>query len=145
MRRNCGVTALLLLLPLAAQAQVTESMLLRAQKETANWLMYGHDYSARRYSLLDQVNLETVDRLAPAWVFQFPQEAARSKLECSPLVVNGVILFQRGVEPSLCGGCPYGAPNLGPARTHASCGARMLRTHEPGCGGVPGQGVLDHL
>ena len=50
---------------------VTYDRILEARSEPQNWLTYYGAYDGQRYSSLDQINTENVQRLAPAWVFQF--------------------------------------------------------------------------
>jgi len=66
-------------------------MLRNAALDTVNWLTYAQSYSAQRYSPLSQVNKDNVDRLNVDWVFQFEQTADRAKMECSPIVVDGIM------------------------------------------------------
>jgi alcohol dehydrogenase (cytochrome c) len=55
----------------------------------AAWPNYGGSYSAWRYSALDQVNRENVQRLQPAWVFQTGDY--ENGLQATPIVVDGVL------------------------------------------------------
>lgn len=50
---------------------VTDDMLLNADKDPNNWLMYGRDYESTRYSPLRQINQETIGDLVPAWNLSF--------------------------------------------------------------------------
>jgi len=72
----------------SASADVTFERILHAEREPQNWLSYSGTLSNRRYSLLDQIDIETVKDLELAWVWQ-----ARSleKFEATPLVVDGVL------------------------------------------------------
>ncbi len=84
--------ALLLALPSAAQPlPVAYDRLLRAPDEPANWLMYGGDYRSHHYSALDQIHAGNVHRLRAKWIYQMH----RSKIETTPLVVNGVMYVTR--------------------------------------------------
>lgn len=49
---------------------VTYERLLQARSEPQNWLTYYGAYDGKRFSPLDQINTENVNRLTPAWVFQ---------------------------------------------------------------------------
>ena len=69
-------------------AQVTFDRLLNSAKEPQNWMTYSGDYSGKRFSALDQINLGNVDKLTAKWVYQ---TAATGKLETSPLVVDGIL------------------------------------------------------
>jgi alcohol dehydrogenase (cytochrome c) len=55
----------------------------------ADWPHYGGTQSAWRYSALDQINTETVQNLAPVWMFQTGDYA--DGLHSTPLVVDGVM------------------------------------------------------
>jgi alcohol dehydrogenase (cytochrome c) len=69
--------------------RVTEQMLLNAQEDTANWLMYGRNYQAWRYSPLKQIHTGNIKKLVPKWAFQ--TGVPYDKFECTPIVVNGVM------------------------------------------------------
>jgi alcohol dehydrogenase (cytochrome c) len=49
------------------QHWVTDDMLLNADKDSANWLMYGRDYESTRFSPLKQINKENIGDLVPKW------------------------------------------------------------------------------
>src|SRR4051812_31555831 len=75
---------------------VTYERILDARSEPHNWLTYFGTYDGQRYSLLDQINTENVQRLAPAWVFQFGAIGIHAgettyAFEAAPIVVDGVI------------------------------------------------------
>jgi alcohol dehydrogenase (cytochrome c) len=61
---------------------------LLARPVGANWTSYNGDYTGRRYSSLNQINLSNVARLGAAWVFH-PGNSQR--LEVTPVVVRGVM------------------------------------------------------
>lgn len=71
---------------------VTDSDLL-ASPPDGNWLSYNGDYSGRRYSSLDQINVGSVHRLRAQWVFHSDNSQT---LEVTPLVVNGVMYVTSG-------------------------------------------------
>ena len=48
---------------------VTYERILQARSEPQNWLTYYGAYDGQRYSPLDQIDTENVERLAPAWVY----------------------------------------------------------------------------
>lgn len=50
---------------------VTDDMLLNADKDPNNWLMYGRDYESTRYSPLKQINKDTIGDLVPRWNLSF--------------------------------------------------------------------------
>ncbi len=69
-------------------AQVTSERLLNSAKEPQNWLTYSGDYSGRRFSTLDQINVDNVKSLTAKWVYQ---TGATGKMETTPLVVDGIL------------------------------------------------------
>ena len=70
------------------RAQVTFERIRHAEREPENWLTYSGDYSAHRYSALDQITPQNVKNLRPLWVHQID---ALDKAETTPLVVDGVM------------------------------------------------------
>jgi len=78
----CGLFAL------SAHAQVTFERLLNSAKEPQNWLTYSGDYSGRRFSELDQINVANARSLTAKWVYQ---TGATGKLETTPLIVDGIL------------------------------------------------------
>jgi quinoprotein glucose dehydrogenase len=64
-----------------------------AAPAAVGWTVYGGNQAATHYSPLNQINRENVSRLRPAWVHNAPPEAARYRgsVECTPLVVDGVM------------------------------------------------------
>jgi alcohol dehydrogenase (cytochrome c) len=71
----------------AARAQVTSEDLAKGPGQ--NWLTYLGDYTAHRFSPLDQINRDTVSRLVPVWVRHVEGDADRP--ETVPLVYDGVM------------------------------------------------------
>jgi alcohol dehydrogenase (cytochrome c) len=53
-----------------------------------NWLSYNGDYTGRRYSSLDQINVSNVGKLRAQWVFHAPNS---DSLEATPVVVDGMM------------------------------------------------------
>jgi alcohol dehydrogenase (cytochrome c) len=70
-----------------ATAQVRPEDLVKGPGE--NWLTYLGDYTAHRFSSLDQINRDTVSHLVPVWVRHVEGDADRP--ETVPLVYNGVM------------------------------------------------------
>ena len=70
---------------------ITYERLLNATREPGNWLMYGGDYRSHHYSSLDQITTENVHRLRAKWIYQMH----RSKVETTPIVVDGVMYVTR--------------------------------------------------
>ena len=65
-----------------------DARLLAADRDSANWLMYGRTYDDHRFSPLRQINEETVSQLGLAWSRELPTTRG---LEATPLVENGVL------------------------------------------------------
>ncbi|MDQ3012789.1 MAG: PQQ-binding-like beta-propeller repeat protein, partial [Acidobacteriota bacterium] len=63
--------------------------LINSDKEPQNWLSYGGNYAAHRFSALDQVTRENVKTLAPVWMFQTGE--VRGGLNATPIVMDGVM------------------------------------------------------
>lgn len=61
----------------------------RAENEPQNWLTYGGNYRAWRYSPLNQITTQNVKSLAPVWAF--PTGELRGGLNATPLVADGVM------------------------------------------------------
>src|SRR5262249_24566724 len=66
---------------------VTYERLLKADQEPGNWLMYSGNYRSHRYSSLNQINRDNVQRLHVKWIFQ----EHHAKVEATPLVVDGIL------------------------------------------------------
>jgi alcohol dehydrogenase (cytochrome c) len=77
---NCAVVC--------AHAQVTFERLVNSAKEPQNWMTYSGDYSGKRFSGLDRINVANVHTVVAKWVYQ---TAATGKLETTPLVVDGIL------------------------------------------------------
>jgi alcohol dehydrogenase (cytochrome c) len=60
----------------------------RVVTSETDWPTYHGDESGNRYSKLAQINASNAQRLAPAWVFNFPNAA---RLEGTPVVVGGLM------------------------------------------------------
>ncbi len=76
--------------PLPAFNPVTPERLVNADAEPHNWLMYSGNYSAQRYSGLDQIHRHNVAALEVAWVHQL---RVLDQAETTPLVVDGVMFI----------------------------------------------------
>ncbi len=68
MRRSAFAGALVASAVLAAPALANDSVL-KCISDENNWCMQEHDYSAQRYSKLDQINTKNVANLRVAWTF----------------------------------------------------------------------------
>jgi alcohol dehydrogenase (cytochrome c) len=71
-----------------AAAQVTSERLVNAGQEPQNWMMYSGDYAGRRFSMLQEIKIGNVVKLAPKWAYQ---TMAGGKFETTPLVVDGIL------------------------------------------------------
>jgi quinoprotein glucose dehydrogenase len=67
-------------------------------QRTVDWPGVGNDPGCMRYSELDQINRENVTRLKPAWIYHTEELQGRSgrTIECTPLVVSGVMYLTTG-------------------------------------------------
>jgi len=61
---------------------------LAVQSVGKNWPSYNGDYSGRRYSSLDQINVKNVASLRAQWVFHAPNS---DSLEVTPVVLDGLM------------------------------------------------------
>jgi alcohol dehydrogenase (cytochrome c) len=75
--------------PISAAIDVLPEHLL-AQPPAANWPSYNGDYTGRRYSSLNQINVNNVDQLRTQWVFHANNS---NRLEVTPVVVSGLMLI----------------------------------------------------
>lgn len=73
---------------LDAPGAINAKRLLAAASDTENWLTYGRTYDEQRFSPLDKINAENVDRLGLAWFADL--DTARGQ-EATPLVIDGKI------------------------------------------------------
>lgn len=67
---------------------VTDEALVNAERNAAEWLSYGSNYSETRFSTLDQINYENADQLGLAWHFEMNTTRG---VEATPLVSNGIM------------------------------------------------------
>jgi quinohemoprotein ethanol dehydrogenase len=72
----------------AARTPVTAERLLNADKEPGQWMMDGRNYTAQRFSPLDQINEQNVSQLGIAWYHDL--DTFRG-VEATPLAIDGVI------------------------------------------------------
>jgi len=84
----CCTVALIGLLSLRLQGQVTSQRLTSANSEPQNWLTYSGNYSSHRFSLLDQITPANVKNLELQWVYQAP---VAGNWQTTPLVVDGMM------------------------------------------------------
>ncbi len=67
---------------------IDDARMLAASSEPENWLINGGTFGGERYSQLDQINLDTISDLKPAWYFEY--DTTRGQ-EAEPIVVDGVL------------------------------------------------------
>ncbi len=60
----------------------------RAVTSSADWPTYNGDPRGNRYTTLSQIDKKTVARLAPRWIFGFPDAG---QLQMTPVVVDGIM------------------------------------------------------
>ena len=67
----------------------------REVTSAADWPQYNGDPRGNRYTTLAQITRESVNRLAPRWIFAFPaasfRAASPTHLEVTPIVVGGLM------------------------------------------------------
>ncbi|MCK5770141.1 PQQ-dependent dehydrogenase, methanol/ethanol family [Algiphilus sp.] len=73
-----------------ASLDVDGTRIMAADSEPGNWISHGRNYAEERYSPLDAVNTETVDRLGLAW---YTDLGTKRGLEATPLVIDGILYF----------------------------------------------------
>ena len=65
----------------AKSPDTTSERLLNADKEQQNWITHHKDYSAQRFSTLDQINAGNVKDLKVAWTMQLGGPRGRRRLD----------------------------------------------------------------
>jgi alcohol dehydrogenase (cytochrome c) len=88
------------LTPLNA-ADMTTERALSVQKEPQNWLLHHGNYQGHRFSLLKEINADTVKNLKPVFTvalsgFQSGGRYAHGNLEATPLVEDGIMYVPDG-------------------------------------------------
>ena len=73
--------------PVPVDIHVTAADLL-AQPVSANWTSYNGDYTGRRFSSLQEINVANVAQLRAAWVFH---PGNSQTLEATPVVIRGMM------------------------------------------------------
>src|SRR5439155_6279239 len=72
----------------ATTAQVDAARLERADRDPANWLIYGRTYSEQRFSPLARITAENANELGLAWYAAFDTNRGQ---EATPLIIDGVL------------------------------------------------------
>ncbi len=85
----------------ARAADVTNERLLNPQREPQNWILHHGNYQGHRFSLLKEINADTVKNLKPAFTvalsgFQSGGRYAHGALEATPLVEDGIMYVPDG-------------------------------------------------
>src|SRR3954451_20497488 len=117
--------ALLLVWRLFGQGvPVVYERLVKADLEPGNWLMYSSSYNGWRFSGLDQINPQNVNRLHVKWLFQGRH---LEKFETTPLVVDGIMYLTRPENEIYAVDAETGRMlwtyrHRNPARTYNCCG-----------------------
>ena len=62
-----------------------------------NWTTFNGDYTGQRYSTLIQITPANVNQIAQQWVYKITnlgsQRGAAPVIKCTPLLVNGCLLY----------------------------------------------------
>lgn len=68
----------------------------QAAPSSVDWPFVGGDANGTRYSELNQINRKNVKELQPAWEFHTGglREKFNSAIQCTPLVIDGVMYLQ---------------------------------------------------
>ena len=84
-----------LLLGLAGGSAIAPAGLMAVPPQSAvqpyrDWRIYGGDRGGAKYSALDQINRQNVRQLRPVWIYHCGDAGAQTRIECNPIVVDGV-------------------------------------------------------
>src|SRR6266849_5910161 len=77
-------------------ADMTNERALNPQREPHNWILHHGNYQGHRFSLLKEINADTVKNLKPAFTvalsgFQRGGRYAHGNLEATPIVEDGIM------------------------------------------------------
>ena len=66
--------------------------------QTNDWMSVGGDRGCMRYSSLDQISVDNVTKLERAWEYKTGElaEGKAKIMECTPLIIEGVMYFSSG-------------------------------------------------
>jgi alcohol dehydrogenase (cytochrome c) len=78
---------------------VTDLMLLEADKDPNNWIIYGRDYALTRYSPLTEINKDNVRQLVPLYTFSFGRLQAQNSIA---MVYNGMLYVTSAFNRVFC-------------------------------------------
>ena len=96
----CALLAATALTP-ARAADMTTDRALNPQREPQNWILHHGNYQGHRYSLLKEINTDTVKNLKPVFTvalsgFQSGGRYAFGNLEATPIVEDGIMYVPDG-------------------------------------------------
>jgi alcohol dehydrogenase (cytochrome c) len=82
-------------------ADMTQERALNVEREPQNWLLHHGNYQGHRYSLLKEINTDTVKNLKPVFAvalsgFQSGGRYAHGNLEATPIVEDGMMYVTDG-------------------------------------------------
>ncbi len=85
----------------ASAADMTDERALNPQREPQNWILHHGNYQGHRFSLLKEINNDTVKNLKPAFTvalsgFQSGGRYAHGNLEATPLIEDGIMYVPDG-------------------------------------------------
>jgi alcohol dehydrogenase (cytochrome c) len=85
----------------ARAADMTNDRALNPQREPQNWILHHGNYQGHRFSLLKEINTDTVKNLKPAFTvalsgFQNGGRYAHGNLEATPLIEDGIMYVPDG-------------------------------------------------
>jgi len=85
----------------ARAADMTNDRALNPQREPQNWILHHGNYQGHRYSLLKEINTDTVKNLKPVFTvalsgFQSGGRYAFGNLEATPIVEDGIMYVPDG-------------------------------------------------
>jgi alcohol dehydrogenase (cytochrome c) len=85
----------------ARAADMTDDRALNPQREPQNWILHHGNYQGHRFSLLKEINADTVKNLKPVFTvalsgFQNGGRYAHGNLEATPLVEDGIMYVPDG-------------------------------------------------
>ncbi len=69
-------------------------LLTACNDKTRTWSIYKADNESTSYSSLDEINLNNINKLKPAWTFAFKDAfdtARTSQSECNPIIIDGIM------------------------------------------------------
>ena len=86
---------------------MTDARALNPQREPQNWILHHGNYQGHRYSLLKEINTDTVKNLKPAFTvalsgFQSGGRYAFGNLEATPIVEDGIMYVAGRLGIGLC-------------------------------------------